>query len=104
MTTTKVKTVKNWIDGAWVEASTADTEVVPNPATGEAIAYVPLSGERDVEQAVASAKRAYETWKTVPVPERTRYMFAYLEQLKKNREQLAQLITLENGKTIKDAR
>ncbi|XOQ15942.1 MAG: Malonate-semialdehyde dehydrogenase 2 [Shouchella clausii] len=104
MTTTKVKTVKNWIDGAWVEASTAETEVVPNPATGETIAYVPLSGERDVEQAVASAKRAYETWKTVPVPERTRYMFAYLERLKENREQLAQLITLENGKTIKDAR
>ncbi|WP_059105757.1 CoA-acylating methylmalonate-semialdehyde dehydrogenase [Shouchella shacheensis] len=104
MTTTEVKTVRNWIDGKWIDASTSATETVPNPATGETIALVPLSGKDDVDSAVRVARRAYETWKTVPVPDRARYMFKYLQLLNEHKEELAQLITKENGKTIKDAR
>ncbi|WP_078391256.1 CoA-acylating methylmalonate-semialdehyde dehydrogenase [Shouchella patagoniensis] len=104
MTTTNTKTIRNWINGAWVDSSSKETETVPNPATGEVIALVPLSTKEDVHTAVISARNAFVTWKTVPVPERSRYMFTYLEKLKANREELAQLITLENGKTIKDAR
>ncbi|RQW20128.1 CoA-acylating methylmalonate-semialdehyde dehydrogenase [Bacillus sp. C1-1] len=102
--TTTVKTVKNWIDGSWVDSRATTQETVPNPATGETIATVPLSTVEDVHDAVVAAKRAYEEWKVVPVPERARYMFVYLEKLKEHREELAQLITKENGKTIKDAR
>lgn len=102
--TTTTKVVKNWINGAWIDSSASETETVPNPATGETIALVPLSTKEDVNTAVLAAKRAYETWRTVPVPERSRYMFSYLEKLKNNREELAQLLTQENGKTIKDAR
>ncbi|UTR08086.1 CoA-acylating methylmalonate-semialdehyde dehydrogenase [Alkalihalobacillus sp. LMS6] len=102
--TTSVKTVKNWINGSWVESKTTEQETVPNPATGETIAMVPLSTDADVHDAVVAAKHAYEEWKVVPVPERARYMFVYLEKLKEHREELAQLITKENGKTIKDAR
>ncbi|MBM7838236.1 malonate-semialdehyde dehydrogenase (acetylating)/methylmalonate-semialdehyde dehydrogenase [Alkalihalobacillus xiaoxiensis] len=102
--TTTTKVVKNWINGAWIDSSASETETVPNPATGETIALVPLSTKEDVNTAVIAAKRAYESWKTVPVPERSRYMFSYLEKLKTHREELAQLLTQENGKTIKDAR
>ncbi|WZY01247.1 CoA-acylating methylmalonate-semialdehyde dehydrogenase [Bacillus sp. FSL W7-1360] len=104
MKAVNVRTVENWIDGAWVASASTETERVPNPATDETLVHVPLSTKEELDEAVRSAKRAYATWKTIPVPERTRYMFSYLHLLKENREELAQLITKENGKTIKDAR
>lgn len=51
-TTTNTKVIKNYIGGEWVASSTAKTESVYNPATGEVIAQVPLSTKEDVEQAV----------------------------------------------------
>ncbi|WP_054950111.1 CoA-acylating methylmalonate-semialdehyde dehydrogenase [Numidum massiliense] len=102
--TVAVKTIRNFINGNWVEVAGAKLEDVPNPATGETIAQVPLSSQEDVDQAVAVAKEAYETWRTVPVPQRTRILYAYHQLLTKNNEELAEIITLENGKSLTDAR
>ncbi|GAK10399.1 LOW QUALITY PROTEIN: methylmalonate-semialdehyde dehydrogenase [Geomicrobium sp. JCM 19039] len=100
---TEVKTMKNYINDQWQETVGGTYESVPNPATGEEIAKVPISTSEDVDRAVQAAKEAYETWSQVPVPERARYMFRYLQLLNENRQELGEIITLENGKTLKDA-
>ncbi|AWC28633.1 CoA-acylating methylmalonate-semialdehyde dehydrogenase [Bacillus cytotoxicus] len=103
MITTEIKRVKNHINGEWVESTGTEVEAVPNPATGKIIAYVPLSPKEDVERAVEAAKNAYETWSKVPVPNRSRMLYKYLQLLQENKDELSKIITLENGKTLKDA-
>src|SRR5690625_1484012 len=104
MIKTDVKIMKNFIGDKWVESPSGQMEIVPNPATGETIAHVPISGEEDVDAAVMAAKSAYEEWHTVPVPNRTRYLFKYLQLLEENKEELAQILTQENGKALNDSR
>lgn len=96
--------IKNWINGEWIEVREVEQEIVHNPATGETIASVPLSSAKEVDEAVAAAHEAYETWCTVPVPNRARFLQQYLHLLVTNKEELAQIITKENGKTLTDAR
>ncbi|HDX9578614.1 TPA: CoA-acylating methylmalonate-semialdehyde dehydrogenase [Bacillus pseudomycoides] len=103
MIITDVKKMKNHINGEWVDSTGTEIETVPNPANGQIIAYVPLSTKADVEKAVEAAKSAYETWSQVPVPNRTRLLYKYIQLLQENKDELAQIITLENGKTLKDA-
>ncbi|HLR68644.1 MAG TPA: CoA-acylating methylmalonate-semialdehyde dehydrogenase [Virgibacillus sp.] len=104
MTKTTVQEMKNFIGNKWVSATTEKMESIPNPATGEIIAEVPISGSGDVEKAVEAAKEAYVEWSQVSVPNRARYVFKYLQLLEENKEELAKIITLENGKSLKDAR
>lgn len=96
--------VKNFINGEWVESGSGREEEVFNPATGEIIAYVPLSGKEELDAAVRAAGEAYTSWKKVAVPRRARYFFDYQQLLLKHAEELAQLITLENGKSLEEAR
>ncbi|MBJ9982328.1 CoA-acylating methylmalonate-semialdehyde dehydrogenase [Bacillus sp. S70] len=103
MITTEIKRVKNHINGEWVESTGTEVEAVPNPATGKIIAYVPLSPKEDVEKAVEAAKAAFETWSKVPVPNRSRNLYKYLQLLQEHKDELAKIITLENGKTLTDA-
>jgi malonate-semialdehyde dehydrogenase (acetylating) / methylmalonate-semialdehyde dehydrogenase len=104
MTTVSTKTVlKNFINGQWVASHTQVFESVYNPATGEEIAQVPLSTKEDLDQAVAVAAQTYESWRKTPVPKRARILFRYQQLLMEHYEQIAQLITKENGKTYKDA-
>ncbi|WP_349408320.1 CoA-acylating methylmalonate-semialdehyde dehydrogenase [Pseudalkalibacillus sp. SCS-8] len=105
MTVTKsdTKMLKNYINGEWVaSASTEDLEV-PNPATGEVLARVPISNKQDVDRAVQSAQSAFQTWKNVPVPKRARYMYKFHHLLNEHHEELARLIVQENGKAFKEA-
>jgi len=62
MTQTAVKTLKNYVGGEWIEAKSNQTEPVYNPATGEIIAYVPISSSEDVDHAVYVAFEAFQTW------------------------------------------
>ncbi|KHF42023.1 CoA-acylating methylmalonate-semialdehyde dehydrogenase [Halalkalibacter okhensis] len=103
MTVTTTSVLKNYINGEWVESVATDFEVVPNPATGEEIARVPLSTKEDVDLAVKTAKEAFKTWKKTPVPKRARILFKYQQLLMENYEELASLITKENGKCYDDA-
>ena len=68
--TVEKKTLSNFINGQWVKSTTDKYEQVPNPATGEVLAEVPVSTEEDLNQAVAAAKEAFKTWRKVPVPQR----------------------------------
>ncbi|MBP1082556.1 malonate-semialdehyde dehydrogenase (acetylating)/methylmalonate-semialdehyde dehydrogenase [Bacillus capparidis] len=95
--------MKNYINGEWVESNATHYEDVYNPATKEVIAQVPLSPKEDLDYAVEAAKTAFEKWKKVAVPRRARILFNYQQLLTKHKEELAQLITIENGKNLTEA-
>src|SRR5690606_16012595 len=104
MANTAVKTLKNYINGEWVESRSGKTEGVYNPATGEVIARVPISSTEEVDEAARPAKAAFETWKRVAVPKRARILFRYHQLLVDHWDELAELITVENGKNLKEAK
>ncbi len=105
MTTLQVKEkqLSNFINGQWVKSETEKYEEVPNPATGEIIANVPISTKEDLEKAVSAAKKAFSSWKKVAVPRRARILFNYQQLLMEHTEELAKLITTENGKNYTEA-
>src|SRR5690625_3186039 len=92
--------LKNFINGEWVdvEKSTA----VMNPATGEEIVQVPLSGAEDVNDAVEKAKIAQKEWALVPAPQRAEILLEVGNIMKERKERLSQLLTMENGKVLEE--
>lgn len=102
-TTTSVQTLKNFIGGQWVESTSGRTDAVLNPATGETLAYVPISSREDLDRAVEAAKKAFKTWSKTAVPRRARILFKYQQLLVEHWEELARLVTLENGKSFGEA-
>lgn len=103
MTATTTTVLKNFINGEWVDANTDKFEVVPNPATGEELTRTPISTREDVDHAVQAAKEAFKVWSKTPVPKRARILFKYQQLLIDNWDELAKLITQENGKNYKEA-
>nr|WP_280637213.1 CoA-acylating methylmalonate-semialdehyde dehydrogenase [Alkalihalobacillus sp. BA299] len=98
-----VQTLRNFINGEWVNSLSDNVEAVPNPATGETLANVPISNRQDFDIAVATAKEAFKTWSKTPVPRRARILFKYQQLLVDNWSELAELITKENGKSFDEA-
>ncbi len=103
MAQTAVEVLKNYIGGKWVEANTEKSEPVYNPATGEVIAQVPISSAEDVDYAVEIANEAFQKWKEMAVPRRARILFKYQQLLVEHLDELARLITIENGKNFDEA-
>lgn len=103
MTVTTVRTVKNYIGGKWIESASENTETVYNPATGEEIAIVKLSMREEVNEAVEVAHEAFKSWSQVPVPKRGRILFKYQQLLVEHWDELAKLVTIENGKSFAEA-
>jgi malonate-semialdehyde dehydrogenase (acetylating) / methylmalonate-semialdehyde dehydrogenase len=102
---TETRLIDNYIAGAWTPAAAATGELdITNPATGQAIARVPLSGRADLDAAVAAARAALPEWRAVSTIARARKLFELRERLLARAEDLAQSVTLEMGKTIGDAR
>ncbi|PAD64768.1 methylmalonate-semialdehyde dehydrogenase (CoA acylating) [Bacillus siamensis] len=99
----EIRKLKNYINGEWVESKTDQYEDVVNPATKEVMCQVPISTQEDVEYAVRSASEAFKTWSKTAVPRRARILFNYQQLLQQNKEELARLITLENGKNTTEA-
>ncbi|MBW0933801.1 CoA-acylating methylmalonate-semialdehyde dehydrogenase [Priestia megaterium] len=102
-TTTNTKVIQNYIAGEWIESSTSLREKVYNPATGEVIAEVPLSTKEDVDKAVQTANEAFKGWSKTAVPKRARILFKYQQLLVDNWDELAKLVTVENGKSFNEA-
>src|SRR5699024_1028247 len=100
---TKEMTVKNFIGGKWVASTSKKVEPVYNPATGEVIAEVALSTTEEVDEAVKVADAAFQDWRKQPVPQRARILFKYQQLLVDHWDELAKLITIENGKSFKEA-
>lgn len=102
-TSSAAPTVSNLIDGRFVASSATNHVELRNPATQELLGLVPESTREEFEAAVASAKDAFPSWSQTPVSMRSRVMFRFLERIQQHRDQLAQLVTLEQGKTLADA-
>ncbi|MBY7144434.1 CoA-acylating methylmalonate-semialdehyde dehydrogenase [Virgibacillus sp. NKC19-3] len=101
---TELKTLKNFVGGQWIEAKSEKIESVYNPATGEVIADVPISSSEDVDHAVQVAHGAFQEWKELAVPKRARILFKYQQLLVEHWDELAELITIENGKNLQEAK
>ena len=99
-----MKTLRNYIGGAWVAPAAADYLDLTNPATGEQLGRVPLSGAREVDQAVAAAQTAFLKWREVPPVVRARYLFKLKFLIEEQFNDLAATVTRENGKTLDEAR
>ncbi|UJL47285.1 aldehyde dehydrogenase family protein [Virgibacillus sp. NKC19-16] len=104
MTVVSLETNKlaNYINGEWVDVSS--TAPVINPATNEAIVEVPLSDASSVDHAVAGAKKAQKDWALVPAPQRAEVLYQVGYLMKERKERLSQLLTMENGKVLEEAR
>ncbi|AEI44628.1 CoA-acylating methylmalonate-semialdehyde dehydrogenase [Paenibacillus mucilaginosus] len=103
MTQVITQVLNNWIGGRWTPSESDRCEPVYNPATEEVIAQVPLSTKGDVDLAVRTAKEAFAVWSRTPVPRRARILFRYQQLLVEHWEELAKLVTLENGKSYSEA-
>lgn len=99
-----VRKLKNYINGEWVESKADKYEDVINPATGELLCQVPISTRTELDQAAVIAEQAFEKWSQVAVPRRARVLFSFQQLLIQHKEELARLITLENGKNLSEAR
>ena len=94
---------QNFINGA-LSNGEGKSQPVYNPATGEEIGSVVLSGSKSVNEAVKAAKAALPEWANTPPLKRARVMFAYKALLEENLDALAEAISTQHGKTIDDAR
>lgn len=95
--------LKNYIDGDWVD-SEGELKDVVNPATGKAIAHVPISTRDEIDDAVEAAKEAFPDWRRTPPLARARCLFRLKELMEENFEELSRIQTMEHGKTIDESR
>ena len=102
-TPAEAEVLKNFIGGRWVESHSTETLPVPNPATEDLLARVPLSDATDVDLAARAAREAYREWSEVPVTERVKYLYDFRTALLDNREALIRQVSIENGKIYSDA-
>lgn len=94
----------NLIDGAWVEADSRQSIDVTNPATGAVIGTVPNSGAAETRRAIEAAERAFHVWRNVTAAERAEKMRKLAGLIEKHKEDLAILLTTEQGKALAEAR
>ncbi|GGA83764.1 NAD-dependent succinate-semialdehyde dehydrogenase [Brucella endophytica] len=94
----------NLINGEWVEADSGETIDVINPATGLKIGTVPKSGKGETARAIEAAAAAFESWKKTSASERAKLMRKLHALIIENQDALAELLTLEQGKPLAEAK
>jgi malonate-semialdehyde dehydrogenase (acetylating)/methylmalonate-semialdehyde dehydrogenase len=102
--TTPAVEIQNYVNGAWRKSSTTEFLNVTNPASGELIARTPISTKADVDAVVQAAFAAFPAWRRTPAGERIQCLFKLKFLLEDHIDELAKLITLENGKTFAEAK
>jgi malonate-semialdehyde dehydrogenase (acetylating)/methylmalonate-semialdehyde dehydrogenase len=98
-----VKKVPALVNGEWADLNGA-LHPVYNPATGLEIARLPYATVADVDRAVQAAHAAFQQWRDTPVVDRVQPLYRFKTLLEKNANEIAAILTTENGKTIEDAR
>nr|GEU78805.1 succinate-semialdehyde dehydrogenase, mitochondrial [Tanacetum cinerariifolium] len=94
---------KGLIAGKWTDAYDAKTFQVNNPASGDVIASVARMGERETKDAIGSAYDAFTHWSKLTAADRSNHLRNWYNLLIKHKEELGQLITLEQGKPLKES-
>ncbi|WP_201296097.1 MULTISPECIES: NAD-dependent succinate-semialdehyde dehydrogenase [Pseudomonas] len=92
------------IDGQWVPADNGQSIEVRNPATGELVAHVPNGGMRETQRAVAAAERAMKGWRKTLPKERSRILRKLFDLMLENIDDLAKIMTAEQGKPLVESR
>ena len=99
-----MKTIRNYIDGTWVAATTNETVDVVNPATGEVLVCTLLSTTADVDAAARAAAAALPAWRQTPAQDRIQYLFKLKSLMESNLDEIGRTITMECGKTLEEAK
>ena len=92
-----------FIDGGWTAAQSGATFAADSPATGEAIAEVPLGEREDAQRAIDAANGAADAWSRTTVFERAAFMHRVADEVEKRRETLAHTLTLDQGKALHES-
>ncbi len=92
------------VDGKWIEAASGDTITVRNPATGEALGAVPALSAAETRAAIEAAHRAFPAWKRKLAKERAAILRRLFELMGENVEDLARIMTAEQGKPLAESR
>jgi len=95
---------KLFINGEWRDSESGEMDVIKNPATEAIVGTVQLASPNDVTVALSAAKEAQVSWRRLPSIERARFLKSFISEIQKEKEELAQLITREQGKLLKVAR
>jgi malonate-semialdehyde dehydrogenase (acetylating)/methylmalonate-semialdehyde dehydrogenase len=103
-TTADVLRVSQYANGRWVESNAAEWQDVVNPATGEVLAKVPLADAAEVTTAIEVAAAAFPEWRRTPPEDRIQPLFKLKQLLEEHINDLARIITQENGKTLSEAK
>src|SRR5216117_2143529 len=100
-----IETFKNFIAGEWTASRGGVVFENENPAVrGSNLGFFQSSTAQDVGEAVAAAEDAFRNWRRTPLPQRQQHIAGFLRLLKESRDELAHIVTLENGKTIRESR
>jgi succinate-semialdehyde dehydrogenase/glutarate-semialdehyde dehydrogenase len=93
-----------YIDGAWVDAKSGGTVSVDNPATGEVVGTVPKMGAAETREAIEAADRAFQTWRKKTGKEKAAVLRTWFELMMANVDDLARLMTIEQGKPLAESK
>src|SRR5580700_6176043 len=99
----EIKRISHWIGGKVAGSTSGRAGAVWNPATGEQQASVDFASVDEVDEAVRIADNAFTAWRATPLSRRAEVMFAFRQLVDANRKNIAELLTLEHGKTLPDA-
>lgn len=92
-----------YIDGSWVAADSGEQIEVLNPATGKVIGQVPRLGRDETERAITAAESAFPAWRALTAIERADILMKWHDLMHEHQQELAQIMTLEQGKPLKEA-
>ena len=99
------ETFQNFVGGKWKASGKGQTFENENPAAkGSNVGFFQSSGPEDIDEAITEAETAFRTWRRTTVTERQQYVSEFLRLLKESREELSRIVTLENGKTLRESR
>jgi succinate-semialdehyde dehydrogenase/glutarate-semialdehyde dehydrogenase len=95
---------KCYVDGEWHDADSKETIDVTNPATGAKLGTIPKMGAAETRRAIDAANRAYPAWRALTAKERAAILRRWYDLMLANQEDLAQIMTAEQGKPLGEAR
>ena len=98
-----VSVLKNYVGGKWVSPENHGLLDVEQPSTADVIGQVPLSTAKETDRAIKAAREAFLQWSTLPVSRRCELLWQLTNRIRDNSQELARLISRENGKSLPDA-
>ncbi len=104
MTTLATHEIRNLIGGDWLKPTSQGGLELTNPATGEPLGQAPLGSAAEVDAAVNAAQAAFPGWRATPAGDRVQYLFKLKALLEDHLDELARLVTVENGKTLGESK